>query len=56
MGITIIMIRPFYRQNGNLCFHPLHPIDSSRGTGAETCGLDGVFPRHNICSRPEALF
>ena len=36
--------------------HPLHPIDSrGRGTSAETCGLDDVFPPDDLCSRPEAL-
>ena len=30
--------------------HPLHPIDNSRGTGAETCGLDDVFPPDDLCS------
>ena len=35
--------------------HHLHPIETRRGTGAETCGLDNVFPSDDLCSRPEAL-
>ena len=35
--------------------HPLHPIETGRGTGAETCGLDEVFPPDDFCSRPEAM-
>ena len=31
------------------------PLTTGRGTGAETCGLDGVFPPDDLCSRPEAL-
>ena len=29
------------------------PLTTGRGTGAETCGLDDVFPPHDLCSRPE---
>ena len=32
------------------------PLTTGRGTGAETCGLDDVFPPDDLCSRPEALF
>ena len=35
--------------------HPLHPIDNSQGTSAETCGLDDVFPPDDLGSRPEVL-
>ena len=36
--------------------HPLSiPLTTGRGTGAETCGLDDVFPPDDLCSRPEAL-
>ena len=31
------------------------PLATGRGTGAETCGLDDVFPPDDLCSRPEAL-
>ena len=31
------------------------PLTTGRGTGAETCGLDDVFPPDDLCSRPEAL-
>ena len=31
------------------------PLTTDRGTGAETCGLDGVFPPDDHCSRPESL-
>ena len=31
------------------------PLTTDRGTGAETCGLDDVFPPDDLCSRPEAL-
>ena len=31
------------------------PLTTGRGTGAETCGLDVVFPPDYLCSRPEAL-
>ena len=31
------------------------PMTTGRGTGAETCGLDDVFPPDDLCSRPEAL-
>ena len=31
------------------------PWTTGRGTGAETCGLDDVFPPDDLCSRPEAL-
>ena len=31
------------------------PLTIGRGTGAETCGLDYVFPPDDLCSRPEAL-
>ena len=31
------------------------PFTTGRGTGAETCGLDDVFPPDDLCSRPEAL-
>ena len=31
------------------------PLTTGRGTGAETCGLDGVFPPDDLCSPPEAL-
>ena len=32
-----------------------NPLTTGRGTGAETCGLDDVFPPDDLCSRPEAL-
>ena len=31
------------------------PLTTGRGTGAETCRLDDVFPPDDLCSRPEAL-
>ena len=31
------------------------PLTTGRGTGAETCRLDDVFPPDALCSRPEAL-
>ena len=31
------------------------PLTTGRGTGAETCGLDDVFPPDELGSRPEAL-
>ena len=31
------------------------PLTTGRGTGAETCGLDDVFPLDDFCSRPEVL-
>ena len=31
------------------------PLTTGRGTGAETCGLDDVFPPDDLSSRPEAL-
>ena len=31
------------------------PLTTGRGTSAETCGLDDVFPPDDLCSRPEAL-
>ena len=31
------------------------PLTTGRRTGAETCGLDDVFPPEDLCSRPEAL-
>ena len=31
------------------------PLTTGRGTGAETCGLDDVFPPNHLCSCPEAL-
>ena len=31
------------------------PLTTGRGTGAETCGLNDVFPPDDLCSRPEAL-
>ena len=31
------------------------PLTTDRGTGAETCRLDDVFPPDDLCSRPEAL-
>ena len=31
------------------------PLTTGRGTGAETCELDDVFPPDDICSRPEDL-
>ena len=31
------------------------PLTRGRGTGAETCVLDDVFPPDDLCSRPEAL-
>ena len=31
------------------------PFTTGRGTSAETCGLDDVFPSDDIGSRPEAL-
>ena len=32
------------------------PLTTGRGTDAETCGLDDVFPHDDLCSRPKALF
>ena len=29
------------------------PLTTGRGTGAETCGFDDVFPPDDLCSRPE---
>ena len=31
------------------------PLTTGRGTSAETCGLDDVFPPYDLGSRPEAL-
>ena len=31
------------------------PLTTGRGTSAETCGLDNVFPPDDLGSRPEAL-
>ena len=31
------------------------PLTTGRGTDAETCGLDDVFPPDDLCSHPEAL-
>ena len=31
------------------------PLTTGRGPGAETCGLDDVFPFDDLCSYPEAL-
>ena len=31
------------------------PLTTGRGTGAETCGLDDVFPADDLCSHTEAL-
>ena len=31
------------------------PLTTGRGTSAETCGLDDVFPLDDLGSRPEAL-
>ena len=31
------------------------PLTPGRGTGAETCGLDDVFPFDDLCFHPEAL-
>ena len=31
------------------------PLTTGRGTGAETCGLDDVFPPDDLCYSPEAL-
>ena len=31
------------------------PLTTGRGTGAETCGFDDVFPPDDLCSHPEAL-
>ena len=31
------------------------PLTTGRKTGAETCGLDDVFPTDDLCSSPEAL-
>ena len=31
------------------------PLTTGRGTSAETCGLDDVFPADDLGSRPEAL-
>ena len=31
------------------------PLTTGRGTRAETCGLDYVFPPDDLCSHPEAL-
>ena len=37
--------------------HPLHRIlTTGRGTSAETCGLDDVFPPDDLDYRPEALY
>ena len=35
--------------------HPPHPLTTGRGTSAEICGLDDVFPPDDLGSRPEAL-
>ena len=32
------------------------PLTTGRGTSAETCGLDDVFPPDDLGSRPEALW
>ena len=60
----------FYRSVWNLAFttpmtrgyRPLTswhilsiPLTTGRGTSAETCGLDDVFPPDDLGSRPEAL-
>ena len=38
------------------CWHILSiPLTTGRGTGAETCELDDVFPPDDLCSCPEAL-
>ena len=38
------------------CWHILSiPLTTGRGTSAETCGLDDVFPPDDLGSRPEAL-
>ena len=37
------------------CHIPSIPLTTGRGTGAETCGLDDVFPPDDLCSHPEAL-
>ena len=31
------------------------PLTTGRGTGAETCGLDDVFPPDDLCSHLDAL-
>ena len=31
------------------------PLTTGRGTGAETCGFDDVFPPDDLCSRPKAM-
>ena len=31
------------------------PLTTGRGTSAETCGLDDVFPPDDLGSHPEAL-
>ena len=35
--------------------HTLIPLTTGRGTSAEFCGLDDVFPPDDLGSRPEAL-
>ena len=35
-----------------LLAHPLHPIKAGRGIGAETCGVDDVFPPDDLGSGP----
>ena len=32
------------------------PLTTGRGTSAETCGLDDVFPPDDLCSRPELTY
>ena len=32
------------------------PMTTGRGTGAETCGLDDVFPPDDLCSRPVNIY
>ena len=51
----------FWTRTGAWEFDRSHGAGTSslshwRGTGAETCGLDDVFPPDDLCSRPEALY
>ena len=46
----------FDRSHGAGTSHILSiPLTTGRGTSAETCGLDDVFPPDDLGSRPEAL-
>ena len=46
----------FWTRTGGWRWHILSiPLTTGRGTSAETCGLDDVFPPDDLGSRPEAL-